>query len=385
MVRPSPEASDSGTPMGRPRTRRAGTTISTVMPAVRLGILGCAVAFAVLPLPRPLVETVYSQRLYPLIRQLVTAVTRQVDIPLFDVLLVGGSLALLVWWIVSLRRAPRGRRVRALVRLAGATAVLAAALYLTFLATWGLNYRREALATRLGYSAAGVTPVEMETLARVAIQHLNRAFDESEQDTWPQLAELPSNLGQAFERAQRRLGVSPVISGLVPQRSLLTPYFRRAGIDGMVDPFFLQVLLNDGVLPFERPFVTAHEWAHVAGFAHEAEANFVAWLTCLEGDERMRYAGWSFLVPRLVSALPADRQSALWAQVGRGPLADFAAVRARLSRTIPVVRQSARRVNDQYLRANRVASGVASYGEVLQLAVGTDLGRAQWGAGAARE
>jgi hypothetical protein len=355
------------------------------MPAVRLGILGCAVAFAVLPLPRPLVETVYSQRLYPLIRQLVTAVTRQVDIPLFDVLLVGGSLALLVWWIVSLRRAPRGRRVRALVRLAGATAVLAAALYLTFLATWGLNYRREALATRLGYSAAGVTPVEMETLARVAIQHLNRAFDESEQDTWPQLAELPSNLGQAFERAQRRLGVSPVISGLVPQRSLLTPYFRRAGIDGMVDPFFLQVLLNDGVLPFERPFVTAHEWAHVAGFAHEAEANFVAWLTCLEGDERMRYAGWSFLVPRLVSALPADRQSALWAQVGRGPLADFAAVRARLSRTIPVVRQSARRVNDQYLRANRVASGVASYGEVLQLAVGTDLGRAQWGAGAARE
>lgn len=378
MVRRSREAGDPRIPMAPPRSKRAKTTIGRAMSAVRLGILGCAVAFALLPLPRSLVESVYSQRLYPLIRQTVTAVTRRADLPLFDVLLVGGILALLFWWFVSLRRAPRGRRLRELARVAGVTVVLAAGLYLTFLATWGLNYRREALATRLGYSAARVTTVEIEGLARVAIQRLNRAYDESEHATWPQLSELPGNLGQAFERAQRRLGVSSVTSGLVPQRSLLTPYFRRAGIDGMVDPFFLQVLLNDGVLPFERPFVTAHEWAHVAGFAHEAEANFVAWLTCLEGDERMRYAGWSFLVPRLVAALPADTQSQLWADVGSGPLADFAAVRARLSRAIPVVRQSARRVNDQYLRANRVASGVASYGEVLQLAVGTDLGRAQW-------
>ena len=385
MVRRSREASDAGTPMGPFRIRRTGTTIGAVMPVVRLGILACAAAFAFLPLPRPLVESVYSQRLYPLIRQAVTAVTSRVDMPLFDVLLVGGGLALSAWWVLALLREPRGRRVRKLARVVGRTAVLAAALYLTFLATWGLNYRREALATRLDYSATRVTTVEIESLARVAIQHLNRAYDESEHATWPQLSELPTSLGQAFARAQRQLGVSPVMPGLVPQRSLLTPYFRRAGIDGMVDPFFLQVLLNDGVLPFERPFVTAHEWAHVAGFAHEGEANFVAWLTCLEGDERMRYAGWSFLVPRLVAALPADRQPALWAAVGSGPLADFAAIRARLSRTIPVVRQSARRVNDQYLRANRVASGIASYGEVLQLAVGTDLGRAQWLVGSAGE
>jgi hypothetical protein len=324
------------------------------------------------------VESVYAQRLYPLIRGTVTSVTRHVDMPLFDVLLVGGVVALAAWWGVRLARAPRGRRLRALASVMGLTVVLAAALYLTFLFTWGMNYRREALSVRLGYSAARVTSVDVEALARSAIEHLNRAYDESEHATWPQLSELPASLGPAFERAQRQLDVSPVMSGLVPQRSLLTPYFRRAGIDGMVDPFFLQVLLNDGVLPFERPFVTAHEWAHVAGFAHEAEANFVAWLTCLQGDERMRYAGWSFLVPRLVAALPADRQPDLWATVGPGPLADFAAVHARLSRTIPVVQRNARRLNDRYLRANRVASGIASYGEVLQMAVGTDLGLAQW-------
>ncbi len=116
----------------------------------------------------------------------------------------------------------------------------------------------------------------------------------------------------------------------------------------------------------------------LAGFAHEAEANFVAWLICLEGDEAMRYSAWSFFVPRLLAALPETSQQRLGAALGPGPRSDFAAVRARLSRTIPIVRRNARRINDRYLKANRVASGVASYGEVLQLAVGTDLGRSQW-------
>ena len=364
--------------MGPSTTRQSAKQAGSVVLAVRVALVGSALALALLPLPRPFVESVYASRLYPLIRQLVTSVTRHVDVALFDLLLGGGVLVISAWWAVRMLRAPRGRRVRELVRMASLTVVVAAALYLTFLATWGLNYRREALATRLGYSDTRVNAGEVEELAASAIRELNRAYDESEHATWPQLSDLPSSLGQAFERTQRQLGVSPVMSGLTPQRSLLTPYFRRAGIDGMVDPFFLQVLVNDGVLPFERPFVTAHEWAHVAGFAHEAEANFVAWVTCLEGDERMRYSGWSFLVPRLVAALPPDRQPGLWATVGPGPIADFAAVRARLNRTIPVVRRNARRLNDRYLRANRVASGIASYGEVLQLAVGTDLGRQQW-------
>ncbi len=345
---------------------------------MRVVIVVVAVAMAVVPLPQGLVETVYSRGTYPVIRQLVTGLTSLTSLVLFDLLLVGGVAALLGWWMWRLTRAPRGGRSRALASLTAQTVVCAAALYLVFLGVWGLNYRRESLAARLGYTASRVTDPVVETLTVAAIEKLNRLYDATQERAWPRLDELPVRAGAAFERVQQRLGVSPAMSGLAPKRSLLTPYFRRAGIDGMVDPFFLQVLVNDTVLPFERPFVTAHEWAHVAGFAHEAEANFVAWLTCLEGEASMRYSAWSFLVPRLLAALPDEAQQRLGAALGPGPRADYAAVRARLSRTIPVVQRSARRLNDRYLRANRVASGIASYGEVLQLAVGTDLGRRQW-------
>ena len=62
------------------------------------------------------------------------------------------------------------------------------------------------------------------------------------------------------------------------KRTLFGPYFRWTGVDGMVDPFGLEVLVNPDLLPWERPFVAAHEWAHLAGFADEAEASFVGWL-----------------------------------------------------------------------------------------------------------
>ena len=48
----------------------------------------------------------------------------------------------------------------------------------------------------------------------------------------------------------------------------------------MTVPVFLEVILNPDLLPVEKPFVLAHEWAHLAGYADESEANFVAWLAC---------------------------------------------------------------------------------------------------------
>ena len=346
-------------------------------PVWQVVLVGAAILMAALPVSRPAVESAYSHGVYPIVRQLVTAGTSRIPLVLFDWLLLGAA-GILGWCAWRLLRPGRQGRLRVLATLAARLTVLAAVLYLVFLTTWGLNYRRQTLAAKLGYAEDRVTAAARDALAAAGVVHLNRLFDAIETRSWPQFEELPADLGPAFERVQRELGAARPAPAVVPRRSVLTPYFRRAGIDGMFDPFSLQVLVNDTVLPFERPFVTAHEWAHLAGFAHEAEANFVAWLTCLEGDERMQYSGWLYLVARLLGAVSESSRAALGAQLGPGPRADYAAVRARTSRAVPIIRRNARRLNDGYLRANRVAGGVRSYGEVLQLAAGTDLGRRRW-------
>ena len=55
----------------------------------------------------------------------------------------------------------------------------------------------------------------------------------------------------------------------------------------------------------------------------------------------------------------------------RGPVDDLHAMSARYARSSPVVRQAARGVYDEYLRANRVAEGIGSYDAVVKLMIGT--------------
>ena len=45
----------------------------------------------------------------------------------------------------------------------------------------------------------------------------------------------------------------------------------------MTDPFLLDVIVNDDLLPMERPAMVAHEWGHLAGLAREAEASYFGW------------------------------------------------------------------------------------------------------------
>ncbi|HMI44443.1 MAG TPA: DUF3810 family protein, partial [Gemmatimonadaceae bacterium] len=77
-----------------------------------------------------------------------------------------------------------------------------------------------------------------------------------------------------------------------------------------------------------------------------------------------------------VGALPRADRSAVKA-LDPGPLEDLRAMSARYDRSSPLVRQAARGVYDEYLKANRVAEGIASYDAVVRLMVGTRLD-ARW-------
>ena len=150
---------------------------------------------------------------------------------------------------------------------------------------------------------------------------------------------------------------------------MLGPYFRWTSVDGMINPFGLEVLVNPDLLPFERPFVAAHEWAHLAGYADESEASFVGWLTCLRADAAARSSGWlalSWQVSGEVDQTETRRRSI--GTLGAGPRADINAIVDRIRRSEqPWLRDAGWRVYDQYLKANRVEEGIRSYGTVLTL------------------
>ena len=276
-----------------------------------LGVMTIFIAglVAVLPTPATLVEQLYSRRIYLAVQNILTPVASLAPFALFDFLLGAVVVGVVVHWVTRMRNVMRGHRLRVFLVTVFNTAVLMAVIYLAFLLVWGLNYRREPLTTKLNYQSDQVTNQRLTELAAHSVERLNQLHTSAYQSGWSTLEELPFRFSQAFDQVQRRLGSSRVAVAGVPKPTLLQPYFRRAGIDGMLNPFSLEVLVNYSILPFERPYVVAHEWAHLAGFADESEASFVGWLTCLSGDDSSRYSAWLFLAPRVFRHLKESERS----------------------------------------------------------------------------
>ena len=245
--------------------------------------------------------------------------------------------------------------------------IVGAVLYLWFLAAWGLNYRRVPLLDRLELAHGPPTSATVLALGRQAVDRLNALHGAAHASPWRD----PWNdaeLRQSFGVTQRYVGGPRVAEPGRLKPSILGFYFRWASVDGMVDPFALEVLANPDLLPFEKPFVAAHEWAHLAGYADESEANFMGWLTCVRAGDGAQYSAWLFLYWEVSSVARATERTALAATLGPGPRADVAAVTERVRRgQLPQLRRVSWAAYDQYLKANRVEEGVRSYNAVITL------------------
>jgi hypothetical protein len=332
-----------------------------VSAGVRIALIVLAAAAAVLPLPPALVETWYSDGIYPVLQRIVTRCSNAIPFALFDVVAISAVAAAAVVIVRCVRHAgwARGAAAAAVQLL-----TVAAIIYLAFLVTWGLNYRRVPLEEKLQFDAGRLTSEAIDTLAARNVAELNRLYLNAHAG-----AESPSRLATEFADAERMLRAPHHIVPSQPKPTILGGYFHHAAIAGMTDPFFLETLLAPDLFDVEVPFVVAHEWGHLAGYADESEANFVAWLACLRGDAKSQYSAWLALFPHVYAA--SGRKQELFQQLHSGPRIDLQMIAERYARTSRLVRFAARETYDRYLKANRVERGVESYDAVVQLILGT--------------
>lgn len=337
----------------------------------RVALVVLAAAAAWIPTPSGFVERFYSLRAYVVIQRPITALSNQVPFALLDPLLIVVIGAWLGLALRDLTRKSGTNLVRVATAVGGRTVVWASTLYVIFLLVWGLNYRRTPLVEKLPFDARAVTADAARSLALTTVDQLNALYDGAHAAGWPAAGAVDSALAASLARADREVGGRGLVIAGRPKSTLLDWYFRRAAVDGMTDPYFLETLVSASLLPFERPFVEAHEWSHLAGFADEGDANFLAWLACVQGAPSAQYSGWLFLYTEVAGGLRGPERADVTARIGPGPRSDLAAIRARLARQVDRrVFAVGQRVYDQYLKANRVESGVESYGHVVQLVLG---------------
>ena len=257
-----------------------------------VAIVGLAVLCAIAPVDGAIVERWFSTGVYPAIQRVVTPVSNLAPFALFDLLTIGGVVAIAAVLIRSIRRSRQGRRLRPLLAALGRIGTAAAVVYLLFLVFWGFNYRRVPMTERLVMERAAPDAAAVFALGSQAVQRMNELHAEAHRIGWPDDPRTSPELLEAYAFVQRRLSDAPLAVPGRLKRTLYGPYFRWTSVDGMVNPLALEVLANPDLLPYERPAVAAHEWAHLAGYADESEANFVGWLTCVRADVPAQYSAW---------------------------------------------------------------------------------------------
>jgi hypothetical protein len=337
---------------------------------LQAGVVLLAVVAALVPVDSRVVERWYSTSVYPAGQRLLTPASNLVPFAWLDVLIAGALLLVLgIVWRAFRTARPKKRGRPWLVAL-GRLLTASAAAYLLFLAIWGLNYRRVPMAERLVLDSPAASHEAVMGLGRSAVDRLNALHQAAHAEGWRTAPWRDRALRESFEDVQRLLSdAAPAVPGRL-KSSMLGPYFRWASVDGMVNPFALEVIGNPDLLPFERPFVAAHEWAHLAGYADESEASFVGWLTCVRAEPPAAYSGWLSLYWQIAADVSAADRKLLADSLDEGPRRDVAAITARLQRgQVAVVRDASWRVYDRYLKANRVEEGVRSYGAVVTLVV----------------
>ncbi len=331
-----------------------------------LGLVALAVAVALVPRPAGLVERVYARSVYPELQAILTTASNALPVAVFDVVLVAAVVGGFWLWLGAVARVRRVRAAQPLLAAARITAAVVAAAYLWFVAVWGLNYARPPLDARLGLPAAPASAAEVLALLDLAVAGANRHYGEAHADRFvPYDAER--DIAQALHAVEAEQGRPRATVHGRPKPTLLALYFRMAGVDGLTAPAALETLLNPDLTAAERPFVLAHEWAHLAGYAPEADANFVAWLATMHAgaDGASRYSGFLFLVSEAVAQIPREARRASLAHLEDGPRRDLEAIAARARQRVDLVQRVGWRVYDSYLRSQGVREGIVSYSRVV--------------------
>lgn len=187
---------------------------------------------------------------------------------------------------------------------------------------------------------------------------------------YPDGAELATEAIKAMDK----LGtIYPSLDGYYPRpKGLINSRpFSNMGVTGIYSPFTIEANYNSEMTAYNLPFTACHELSHLRGFMNESEANFIAFLACINSEnaafQRSGYMlAWTYAgnqlykvdreaFNRLRTSLPDDVKKELDENNQFWDTYETKASEVQDS------------VNDAYLKQHGIAEGIQSYGRVVGL------------------
>lgn len=309
-------------------------------------------------------------------RGFLAMLTAWIPFSLAEFILLGSPFIILGVIVFAIRRASVSDRhfVRVIVGILS----VAVLIYVLFVFNFGAGYHGSTLDEKLGLEAAPVSADDLHHTMNIVVEKLNEleneiVYAEEVGSVRPYShAETVKKLHESYALLSLEYDFIGIIKAPVKEIVISEP-MTYTHISGVYSFFTGEANLNTNYPYYVRVFTTAHEMAHQRGIARENEANFVAYLACINSDDPyIRYAGYMNMYDYLAS--PLYRSSpALYSKSVRN-LCDGAKYDSKCYSDFfdkyreNVAADVSDAVNDTYLKAQGT-EGTVSYGMVVDLAV----------------
>jgi len=258
------------------------------------------------------------------------------------------------------------------------TIISCASLFFSLFALgFGVGYHGSTLDKKLGIEKLKVSKEELADTAAWLAQKVNEEAENVQFETGSfsvmpySLSQMNEKLLDAYEKIYDKYAfIAPLSSRVKPV--MLSEPMSYTHITGVYTYFTGEANLNVNFPDYTLPYTAAHELAHQRGIAREDEANFIAFLVCIESDDPyIRYSGYLNLYEHVASSLSSYKE--LYTPVAKSLCDEVRYEMIAYSKFFDKYRHSvageiSETVNNGYLQSLGT-EGTKSYGMVVDLAV----------------
>ena len=243
----------------------------------------------------------------------------------------------------------------------------------------GINYTGSTIAQNQNHSQDGYTVKQLRELCYILAEEVsitrqvletnpNGSIDENHSEYNPY--KLAEEAKIAYNRLPEEYGITHKDSSIVKfaYSSEIMSNFHITGIYPYLLP---EAIVNINTPIMSLPHTICHEMAHQQGFAREDEANFIAYMACLQSDNPLfaysaYYTAFSYAMNEL-RLYDTESWNNIMEHVDKNVLKDMDFENTYWNQFQTVSSEFTSSVNDTYLSIMTIEDGVKNYGRMLEL------------------
>lgn len=306
------------------------------------------------------VEKFYAGRIYPFIAKIISAWSSLFPFSLGDLFYIALIIFPFLLLFLVLNKKLSWKRLSKILLNS------LAAVYIAFYFLWGFNYYRSDLNQRLEIAEQKPDTENFIRVFEKLVEQINSSQTDFEDIT---KEEIDSLVEVSYKKWAPVLKLQYPAGKRRPKEITLSRFFAQAGISGYYGPFFNEVHVNRYNLPMEYPFVLAHEKAHQFGITSEAEANFYAWVVCSQSESKHLQYSANLAIFRyfLFQGSRLEQLPEIVQKLNEPVKKDFMKIRQHWQELRnEKIDLAASKVNDVYLKSNKVEQGIQDYSGVVK-------------------